>query len=269
MYHINPTTGKVGVCRAMSDDGGTKRRGGCPFGTVDQHHNTPEEARTAYEDTMAAETITAFKKSKQSPEDQSSPEVGTPSVEAPQNRSKVEFEFDKAELNYNRAVMLMADDTAVHNMTSKDLEGYKADRDRLAVALGRPTVAEQELADREKASAARTEMLKKLTHLRVGVRSNEVGHGTDRGRLYKVEKNLLHQYAMDRSINDDPTDVWALKHSVSNYEVDDISKKLKELGPVTFVSSRDKKDRSADLNQQLLRSSKRRDEAASALGLPR
>lgn len=262
MYHVNPTTGKVGPCRAMSDDGGQKRRGGCPFGTVDQHHSTAEEARLAYEDTMAAETITVLKKS------QPSPEVGTPSVESPQNRSKVIFEFDKADLKYNRAVMLMNDDTAVHNMTSKDLEGYKTERDRLAVALGRPTIADQELADREKASAARTEMLKKLTHLRVGVRSNEVGPGTDRGRLYKVEQNLLHQYTMDRSINDDPTDVWALKHSVSNYEVDEISKKLKDLGPVTFVSSRDKKDRSADLNQQLIRSSKRRDEAASALGLP-
>lgn len=263
MYHVNPTTGKVGTCRAMSDNGGQKRRGGCPFGTVDQHHSTAEEARLAYEDTMAAETFVVHKK-----EIQPAPEVVTPDVEAAQNRSKMKFEFDKADLNYNRAVMLMNDDTAVHNMSSKDLEGYKAERDRLAVALGRPTIDQQESAAREKASADRTEMLKKLTHLRVGVRSNEVGPGTDRGRLYKVEQNLLHQYTMDRSINDDPTDVWALKHSVSNYEVDDISKKLKELGPVTFVSSRDKKDRSADLNQQLLRSSKRRDEAASALGLP-
>lgn len=43
-YHINPATGNPNVCRA--------RAGGCPFASEDNHYDTKEDARAAYEASM-------------------------------------------------------------------------------------------------------------------------------------------------------------------------------------------------------------------------
>ncbi len=40
-YHINAETGDVGPCRA--------EKGNCPFGGENEHYNTAEGARSAYE----------------------------------------------------------------------------------------------------------------------------------------------------------------------------------------------------------------------------
>lgn len=271
MYHVNPTTGNAGICRAGTRDG-------CPFGTPAEHHENANDARAAFEARMSGETLQVHKKLYKPREDdsnQASSPLTTqrppsaPPVMAPiPNRSKAVFEFDKADLKYQQASLLYREEGAIHNLDWADVEKLKEDRDRLAVGLGRPTIAEQESAERDKAATDRALMSRKLTQLRAGVQTGEVGPETNRGRFYNVERNLLHQYEMARSEADNPKDVWALKHSVSNYEVDELSKKLKDLGPVSFVSSRAKKDESESLKKQLLNASKIRDDAASALGLP-
>jgi hypothetical protein len=45
MFHVNPATGKAGKC--------TAKKGGCPFGSVDEHFTSAEAARSAYEKSMA------------------------------------------------------------------------------------------------------------------------------------------------------------------------------------------------------------------------
>lgn len=40
-YHVNPTTGEPGLCRAKK---------ACPFGSADEHHETKQDARAAYEE---------------------------------------------------------------------------------------------------------------------------------------------------------------------------------------------------------------------------
>lgn len=308
MYHVNPTSGNTGVCRAGSPDG-------CPFGTPSEHYENANQARDAFEAKMGSQTLQVLKKTEKSirslppaenkaraefkadkaelkraqaevstrenspiqasppsesrpTQTQSRPSQSTSSVKAPnQNKSKAEFEFDKADLKYQRAALLLHEEGAIHNLDWKDVEKYKAERDELAVELGRPTVADQENAGREKARTDRAQMSKKLIQLRAGVRSAEVGSTTDRGRLHKVERNLLHQYEMDRS--NDPSeqkDIWVLKQSVANYEVDETSKNLKELGSVSFISSRAKKEDSETLNIQLRDASRRLAEANAALG---
>lgn len=48
-YHVNPSTGEAGPCRAAS--------GNCPFGGEDAHHDDPAKARSAYESAMSQETV--------------------------------------------------------------------------------------------------------------------------------------------------------------------------------------------------------------------
>lgn len=50
-YHINPTTGRVNICRA--DPQAVKGKG-CPFGGAEAHYPTKQEARGAYEKTQEA-----------------------------------------------------------------------------------------------------------------------------------------------------------------------------------------------------------------------
>ena len=45
-YHINPKTGKAGLCRARS--------GNCPFGSDEQHFDSLLEAQAAFEKSMAS-----------------------------------------------------------------------------------------------------------------------------------------------------------------------------------------------------------------------
>lgn len=40
-FHVNPATGDPGQCKA--------EKGNCPFGSPDEHYDSPEEAREAYE----------------------------------------------------------------------------------------------------------------------------------------------------------------------------------------------------------------------------
>jgi len=46
-FHINPKTGEPGLCRAHG--------GNCPFGSADQHFNSAEDARSAYEQQASGE----------------------------------------------------------------------------------------------------------------------------------------------------------------------------------------------------------------------
>lgn len=56
-YHINPATGEAGPCRAS--------KGGCPFGTPEEHFDSIEAAREAFEKSMAvAEVPTLAKKTR-------------------------------------------------------------------------------------------------------------------------------------------------------------------------------------------------------------
>lgn len=48
-YHINPATGNPNVCRAQA--------GGCPFASADNHYDTKEDARTAYEASMDGSVV--------------------------------------------------------------------------------------------------------------------------------------------------------------------------------------------------------------------
>jgi hypothetical protein len=41
LYHVNPDTGVAGKCSA--------KKGGCPFGSIDEHFTSPEAARAAFE----------------------------------------------------------------------------------------------------------------------------------------------------------------------------------------------------------------------------
>lgn len=61
-YHVNPSTGRVGQCRAKSPET-------CEFsksaGVVIQHYDTSDEAKKAYETLNSQKTITKpIKKSK-------------------------------------------------------------------------------------------------------------------------------------------------------------------------------------------------------------
>lgn len=53
-YHINPASGDPSICRA--------HKGNCPFGTSDKHYASVEEARSAFERTMASLTVPAVSK---------------------------------------------------------------------------------------------------------------------------------------------------------------------------------------------------------------
>jgi len=44
-FHINPSTGEAGKCSAT--------KGGCPFGSAEDHYSSPEAARNAFEETQA------------------------------------------------------------------------------------------------------------------------------------------------------------------------------------------------------------------------
>ena len=48
-YHVNPATGKTGVCKASV--------GTCPFGGDAAHYSREEDARTAFELSMAGQAI--------------------------------------------------------------------------------------------------------------------------------------------------------------------------------------------------------------------
>lgn len=54
MFHVNPTTGKVGTCSA--------KVGKCPFGGLDSHYTTPEAAQAAFENSMAGQSLTTKNK---------------------------------------------------------------------------------------------------------------------------------------------------------------------------------------------------------------
>lgn len=49
-YHINPNTDEPGICRAHS--------GRCPFGSADEHFDSPEAARVAFEQSNSGRTFT-------------------------------------------------------------------------------------------------------------------------------------------------------------------------------------------------------------------
>lgn len=54
LYHINPSTGETGQCRASVRN--------CPFGGADEHFTSEEAARMHYESTMSAGSLAAQKK---------------------------------------------------------------------------------------------------------------------------------------------------------------------------------------------------------------
>lgn len=56
-FHINPTTGRVNICRA--DDSKAK---GCPFGGPSDHYSSKEDARAAYEQKNETFQTTPLKK---------------------------------------------------------------------------------------------------------------------------------------------------------------------------------------------------------------
>jgi len=53
-FHINTATGKVGVCKVDSSKLSSR---GCRFGTQDQHFESAEAAREAYESSMSGELV--------------------------------------------------------------------------------------------------------------------------------------------------------------------------------------------------------------------
>lgn len=55
-FHINPSTGDAGACRA--------RAGRCPFGSEDLHFSSLEAARNAYETVMESEEFSALSRRK-------------------------------------------------------------------------------------------------------------------------------------------------------------------------------------------------------------
>ena len=51
LYHLNPTTERIGVCRAEKSN----HHRGCPFGSERPHFGTKEEAQSYYENELEAE----------------------------------------------------------------------------------------------------------------------------------------------------------------------------------------------------------------------
>lgn len=314
MYHVNPTTGNAGVCRAGTRDG-------CPFGTPAEHHENANDARAAFEARMSGETLQVHKKLYKPREDDvensgkpirplpeaenrskaifkadkdelrraraevAERETGLPTRPS-QNRlpentaatrtsspnlSKARFEFEKADLKYKQVYDLMYNDeyAALPSFREADLDKFRDERDKFAKELGLPTILEQEQAVKEDKRRSRVAAAGKISALRSKNTDQSVGEGTNRGRLNNLERDLLNQhewYGVDGGEGEiPPKEVWELKRSTSQYQVDLSSKELKDLGVVSFVSSRDKKEKAELYKKSIASASSRLEEAERAL----
>lgn len=52
LYHLNPETERIGICRADSSNGNQRR---CPFGSENPHFGSREDAQSYYENSLEAE----------------------------------------------------------------------------------------------------------------------------------------------------------------------------------------------------------------------
>lgn len=319
MYHVNPTTGNVGVCKA-GNPGDKASGGGCPFGATSDHHDTPDGARNAYETKMSGETLQVHKKVAKTPKDENS---------TPANKSLAKFNFDKAELRYQNAVMELNEKGSSSNLTPDDVAKLKAKRDiaagqlasfsaanrqnstsekatqsvpaapknvakarfefdkadleyrrtkaeyddpnvsiplstdalylamqkrdQIAAKLGVPTLMSKIDADGAGKRAKRDKDLKMLKQLRSSVKSNEVGPGTDRERLYNVEKVFIsahtgqHPITGSHELRAPAKDVWEVAHSVAKYELENQSAKIEELKKFSFELNSKKREQRKNL----------------------
>jgi predicted DNA-binding ArsR family transcriptional regulator len=267
MYHVNPTTGNAGVCRAGSPDG-------CPFGTPAEHHENANDARAAFEARMSGETLQVHKKLYKPREDDGQESRKNPSKVFNEIINKIEpkrAKFEKADRKYREVYDLMYNDeyAALPSFNDEDLRKFRDERDKFAKEIGVPTIVEQEEAIKENDRRDRVTKAKKLALLRHKITDQSVGRETNRGRLNNLERDLLkmHEWhGVDGGEGEiPPKEVWELKRSTSQYQVDLSSKELKDLGVVSFVSSRDKKDRAELLKKSIASASISLEEAEKAL----
>lgn len=268
MYHVNPTTGNAGVCRAGSAKG-------CPFGTPAEHHENANDARAAFEARMSGETLQVHKKLYKPREDDVESSAkgssSTSNAPTPSSDDKKRSEFEKADQKYRQVYDLMYNDeyAALPSFREADLDKFRDERDKFAKELGLPTILEQEQAVKEDKRRSRVAAAGKISALRSKNTDQSVGEGTNRGRLNNLERDLLNQherYGVDGGEGEiPPKEVWELKRSTSQYQVDLSSKELKDLGVVSFVSSRDKKEKAELYKKSIASASSRLEEAERAL----
>lgn len=317
MYHVNPTTGNVGICRAGSGTGNRASGGGCPFGNTSEHHDTPEGARNAYEASMRGATLQVLKKSPKTQQEDNS--ISKP----PANKSLAKFKFDKAEFRYQNAVSDLNQNGSASRFTAVDIEQLKSKRDiaesqldsfseptqqknsskkevqnefaqplnlakarfefdkaeldyqrieatyndtnepiplstdglynamqkrdKLAAKLGLPTLMSRIDSEGAEKREKRDKTLKALKQLRTTLKSNEVGPGTDRERLYKVESAFLsantgqHPISGSHELRAPAKEIWEVAHSVAKYEVESRNEQLNELNRFSLAMSPDKR----------------------------
>lgn len=264
LYHIN-NKGEPGICRAGVNASGSLR--GCPFGSTDEHYTNPNDARAAFEAQMSGETLQFHKKLyAPRPDKEETPEIQPDTFPA---ESKLREEFDAADLAYYNARNTWESGSDRNTHTEDSILQMMKDRDKLAAELGLPTHQSQ----LEKAIADKNKLVKDLRTIRQGISDQSVGPGTDRDRLNKVELTFLKDHGRPSRIHREdrlnPRDVWEIKLSIANYEVDTHTKSLEELGRVSLLSSKQKRYEAENLKKKIEDAQYRADVAETSLATTR
>lgn len=91
-YHINPETGNANKCFA--------KPGNCRFGSDENHYGSKDDARTAYESSMAGQEFAKKKALKKNPEarEKTQEDLENEEEQAYQERRALEHEFDAEDL---------------------------------------------------------------------------------------------------------------------------------------------------------------------------
>lgn len=242
MFHIN-AAGEAGVCRA--------KHGGCPFGSQDEHYSNADDARSAFESKMSGETLQVHKKLYK-PRDNRDLSESTDKGNSPA-KTQEEVDFEAADKEYSEVYAAYNDPNVTIPLSTDALYLAMQKRDQIAAKLGFPTLMSKIDADGTEKRAKRDEDLKTLKQLRSSVKSNEVGPGTDRERLYNVEKVFIsahteqHPIMGSHELRAPAKDVWEVAHSVAKYELENQSAKIEEIKKFSFELSSKKREQRKNL----------------------
>lgn len=137
-FHVNHETGNAGPCKAQ--------KGGCPFGGENEHYDTVEDARRAYEKVKEGTPwgSVAKKKKTTAPPAPSPADVEKSETDEVKLTSEERETYDKLHRQYRQYLAQEFDHSGIYKSPEMSIPAFKEKIDALALKGGLPTSKDAE-----------------------------------------------------------------------------------------------------------------------------